>query len=73
MLNAALVLMPEHIVRSVCIHELAHTKHFDHSAAFWNTVAQYDENYLKPQAIKKYSIACVVVYLAKITLKLSGF
>lgn len=47
MLNAALVLMPEHIVRSVCIHELAHTIHFDHSAAFWNKVAQYDENYLE--------------------------
>ncbi|MCH7335155.1 SprT family zinc-dependent metalloprotease [Acinetobacter sp. NIPH 2699] len=47
MLNAALVLMPEHNVRAVCVHELAHTKHFDHSAAFWNEVAKHDENYLE--------------------------
>ena len=47
MLNAALVLMPEHYVRSVCIHELAHTRHFDHSSAFWNEVAKYDQNYLE--------------------------
>ena len=45
MLNAALVFMPIESVRAVCIHELAHTKHFDHSAAFWNEVAKYDENY----------------------------
>lgn len=45
MLSAALALMPEHNVRAVCMHELAHTKHFDHSAAFWNEVAKYDENY----------------------------
>lgn len=47
MLNAGLVLMPESIVRSVCVHELAHTKHFDHSAAFWGEVAKYDRNYLE--------------------------
>ncbi|MDO3658204.1 M48 family metallopeptidase [Acinetobacter genomosp. 15BJ] len=47
MLNAALVLMPEHIVRSVCVHELVHTKHFDHSAAFWNEVEKHDVNYLE--------------------------
>ncbi len=47
MLNAALVLMPEHIVRSVCVHELVHTKHFDHSAAFWNEVAKHDTHYLE--------------------------
>ncbi|EPG37731.1 M48 family metallopeptidase [Acinetobacter colistiniresistens] len=46
MLNAALVLMPEHIVRSVCVHELAHTKHFDHSAAFWGEVEKHDPCYL---------------------------
>ncbi|VXA54506.1 conserved hypothetical protein [Acinetobacter proteolyticus] len=47
MLNAALVLMPEHIVRSVCVHELVHTKHFDHSAVFWNEVAKHDTHYLE--------------------------
>lgn len=47
MLNAALVLMPQDLVRSVCIHELAHTKYFDHSAAFWYEVAKYDESYIE--------------------------
>ncbi|RLZ07614.1 M48 family peptidase [Acinetobacter sp. 2JN-4] len=47
MLNAALVLMPESNVRAVCVHELAHTKHFDHSAAFWSEVAKHDHNYLE--------------------------
>ncbi|WP_038343962.1 SprT family zinc-dependent metalloprotease [Acinetobacter sp. A47] len=45
MLSAALVLMPEHNVRAVCVHELAHTRHFDHSAAFWNEVAKHDPDY----------------------------
>lgn len=45
MLNAALALCPEHIVRYVCVHELAHTRHFDHSPAFWAEVEQHDPNY----------------------------
>ena len=42
MLNSALVLFPEAITRYVCVHELAHTRHFDHSARFWAEVAKYD-------------------------------
>jgi hypothetical protein len=45
MLNSALVLFPEDIVRYVCIHELAHTRHFDHSPRFWAEVAQYDPHF----------------------------
>ena len=29
-----LLLLPEHLVRYVICHELAHLKHFDHSPAF---------------------------------------
>jgi predicted metal-dependent hydrolase len=47
MLNAGLALMPETLVRAVCVHELAHTRYFDHSAAFWNEVARYDVDYLE--------------------------
>ena len=46
MLNSALVLFPEKVVRYVCIHELTHTVHFDHSINFWNKVSQYDLQYL---------------------------
>lgn len=42
MLNSALVLFPEAITRYVCVHELAHTQHFDHSSHFWAEVAKYD-------------------------------
>lgn len=47
MLHAGLVLMPQEIVRYVAIHELAHTKHFDHSPAFWAEVEKYDPYFQK--------------------------
>lgn len=46
MLHAGLVLMPLNIVRYVCVHELAHTRHFNHSAEFWNEVQKHDPDYL---------------------------
>lgn len=45
MLNAALVLLPAPIIRYVCVHELVHTVHFDHSPAFWRTVRHFDADY----------------------------
>lgn len=45
MLNSGLVLFSKEITRYVCVHELAHTKHFDHSPQFWGLVGQYDQNY----------------------------
>jgi len=47
MLHAGLVLMPQEIARYVAIHELAHTKHFDHSSAFWAEVEKYDPYFQK--------------------------
>ncbi|MBJ9720205.1 M48 family metallopeptidase [Acinetobacter calcoaceticus] len=47
MLHAGLVLMPHEIARYVAIHELAHTKHFDHSPAFWAEVEKYDPYFQK--------------------------
>lgn len=34
------------VIDYVIIHELAHRKHMDHSAAFWNLVKKYDSEYL---------------------------
>lgn len=45
MLHAGLVLFPPEIVRYVAVHELAHTRHFDHSAKFWAKVYQHDANF----------------------------
>lgn len=38
-LNLALLFQPERVVRYLLCHELAHTRHMDHSARFWNCVA----------------------------------
>jgi predicted metal-dependent hydrolase len=54
MLNSGLVLFNEDIASYVCIHELAHTKHFNHSADFWLEVAKHDSKYdLHRKILKK--------------------
>ena len=53
MLNSALVLFPETISRYVAVHELAHTRHFDHSPHFWAEVEKHDCNYKNHQEILK--------------------
>jgi len=45
-LSTNLLFLPEYLVKHVFIHELAHTIHFDHSKAFWDLVAKYDDNWL---------------------------
>ncbi|OIP98586.1 MAG: hypothetical protein AUK35_10960 [Zetaproteobacteria bacterium CG2_30_46_52] len=44
-LNAALLFLSPELVRHVLIHELAHLKHMNHSAAFWREVAVFDPLY----------------------------
>ena len=56
MLNSALVLHAEVITRYVCVHELAHTKHFDHSVAFWSEVGKHDGNYKNHRKILKSGV-----------------
>jgi predicted metal-dependent hydrolase len=53
MLNSGLVLFPEHVTRYVCVHELAHTRHFDHSPRFWAEVHKHDENFQQHRKILK--------------------
>lgn len=43
--NCLLVLAPEAVLEYVVIHELAHRKHMDHSAAFWQTVEKEMPDY----------------------------
>jgi len=40
-LNTRLMMLPEHLIAYILIHELAHIRHKNHSKAFWHTVAQY--------------------------------
>lgn len=41
-LNWKLLFLPTNLVQHVCIHELCHRRHLNHSADFWNLVAQCD-------------------------------
>lgn len=44
-LNTKLVLYSDDAIEYVCIHELCHLKHMNHSKAFWNLVKNYMPNY----------------------------
>lgn len=41
-LNESLVFLPQHLVRYVMVHELAHTRRMDHSARFWALVQAHE-------------------------------
>lgn len=56
MLNSALVLVDQEITRYVCVHELAHTRHFDHSSTFWAEVEKHDAHYKNHRKILKSSV-----------------
>jgi predicted metal-dependent hydrolase len=57
MLNSALVLCKLELVRYVCVHELVHTVHMNHSSAFWQLVAQFDSHHLQHrQSLKQQQL-----------------
>ncbi len=44
-LNACLLFLPPPVVRYLLIHELAHTRHMNHSRRFWQCVASFCPEY----------------------------
>jgi predicted metal-dependent hydrolase len=44
-LNCSLVFLRAEVVRYLFVHELAHTKHMNHSASFWRLVEKLEPDY----------------------------
>jgi hypothetical protein len=44
-LNCSLVFLRPEVVRYLFVHELAHTKHMNHSSSFWHVVGKLEPDY----------------------------
>jgi predicted metal-dependent hydrolase len=44
-LNCSLVFLRSEVVRYLFVHELAHTRHMNHSAHFWRLVEKIEPDY----------------------------
>lgn len=57
-LNIALMNLPFELIDYVLLHELAHTKHLNHSKSFWNEVARTDAEFAAHRSqLKRYNPA----------------
>ncbi len=50
-LNRNLLFLPADTVRYLLVHELCHTRHLDHSAAFWREVARHQADWRQQESV----------------------
>jgi predicted metal-dependent hydrolase len=61
-LNRALMFLPPDVVHYLLIHELCHTVHLNHSAAYWRLVRRWAPQYKQyEKALNRYSL-CIPVW-----------
>lgn len=54
-LNWKIVILPKTLIEYIIIHELCHSKEFNHSKNFWNLVSSYLKDYkIRKEQLKKY-------------------
>lgn len=58
-LNIALMNLPFELIDYVLIHELAHTRHMNHSPAFWSVVKTYYPDYAAARKMLKNHNPCL--------------
>ena len=64
-LNAALLFLPDFLVKHVFIHELAHLKHLNHSSAFWAEVEKFEPEYQQNRRLLKQYAKNVPAWLTE--------
>ena len=59
--NSLLAMMPDDVIDYIIVHELCHLQHMNHSADFWQLVAQFMPNYdVQKDWIKRHKIGLSV-------------
>ena len=64
-LNAALLFLPDFLVKHVLIHELAHLKHLNHSSVFWAEVEKFEPEYQQNRRLLKQYAKNVPAWLTE--------
>jgi predicted metal-dependent hydrolase len=63
--NYLLMMLPNHVIDYVVVHELCHLKHLNHSILFWQLVAKYFPDYVEAKAWVKANQSALYWHLPK--------
>ena len=61
-LNYKLIMLKQEYIRYVCIHELCHIKHLNHSKKFWELVKKYCQDYKNIRSEMKNFSFCLELF-----------